>query len=518
MLHSIFSSMRTVSTITPPPEYVSLPDYNPGIGYLLVLNLLTNQSQGAVNLSQSLILKTELQLINLFSLALEKESSVNSRRRRNTFNTTTRLACDIVQDLTTADPTNLRLIFYISREVNNIPLIILTANTSLAVYRQLEDSDYKALLGYEFVSISIYQGPVSLFSTVALLVGCILGCCILILVVFLITLSLYHCLHSNYIRVDKWSPDKSLDVSFSNQGAYTSSTSKLLSGEGVSVTDRFSEGTQTLAQDFLNGTNQFDGDKADYSFTLRTEPELFSPVHSEEIRPLKGDLDQSDAPPQYSQSLAGLKSVIEEERRLAVLAEASLLEVMSSNRMHMDSMLEESARRERASAVYDKSKKEMGVSTGAATPFNSLRSSEESSRSQSRPKSGYGSKVAPSDEAPNLSFSSKSTPATKILDWVPVSPEKLSKPTPLTGFRSVKQPNIMQVVPRQGLRPLSPLPSYTPTPDPPIDPLKPIPVRIIGADGMPVQMRSSNTDGVATTRTINVLPSFNPFYTTAKKD
>ena len=389
----------------------------------MVLTLLTNQSIGGVNFTQSFYLNTELQLTNLFSLALEKESSINNRRRRDIFNTTTRIACGIVQDLTTADP-NLRLVFYISREVNNNPLVVLTANTSLTTYRQLEDSDYEDLLGYEFLSISIYQGPAPQVATLALLVGCILGCCILILVVFLITLSLYHCLHSNYIHVDRWSPEKSLDVSFINQGVYTSSSTKLLLEEGVSDTDRFSEGTQTLARDFLDMTDQFAGDRTDYTFTLRTEPNLFSPAQSDGARPLKReDLDQSDTP-QFSQSLAGMRSVIEEEKRLTSLAESSLLEVMSSNRMHMDSMLEENARREMASVVYERSKKEMGVSIGAHT--TSLRSSEDSSRSQSRPKSGRGSKVAPSNEAPNLSFSNKSTPPAKILDWVPVSPERLS--------------------------------------------------------------------------------------------
>ncbi|KAI6651768.1 Proline-rich extensin-like protein EPR1 [Oopsacas minuta] len=518
------SSITVSPSLTPttPPNYVTLPEFNPGIGYLLLLTLNANISNA--NLSEEFYVTTELQLINLYTLGIDAD---NSRRKRHVFNTTSRISCGIIQHLTVINHNQLKIVFFMSKEEDNSPLTFLTANTSLTTFKQLQNSDYEAILGYEFVSIAIYLGPVPSTSSVALVVGSILGCCILILIVFMIILCLYHCLHSNYIRVDRWSTKKS--ISYSNQDVYTNSVIK--EEDELLFTDKFSEGTQTLARDFLFEIDELTKDRADYAFTLRTEPNLFSHFKTEETLTLmRGDLLQSaDESDKNSQSLQGLRSVIEEERKLAKQAEDSLLQVMATNRKHMSNILEENGRsdrtaEERASAAYERSKKELGIATGVVTPSNSFESSQNSSRAHSRPKSGRSSKVVPSSDPPNMTISAD-TLTPKILDWTTdkhtVSSQSLSKPVHLTRYRNVRQPNIMQVSPRKGSRPSHPPPAYAPTPDTlnerqHITSHKSTPIRLVGTDGKPVQIQSSNADGVATTNTVNVLPPSNPFYSITK--
>ena len=523
-LQQTLSTVQPSSTPTQPPgDYQILREFNPGVGYLLQLTL--NVTETKVNISREFYVSLELNLTNLYSLALEiAERNVSSRRKRDVFNTTSQIACGIIESLTSADSHLLIIVFYISREENGLPLTVITADTSIYIFDILEPGNFTSTLGYEFLSISIYRGLFVDPHRLAIIVGTILGCCSVVLLSLLVVLCLYHCLHSNYIRADKWSP--AMSITYSNKGVYTGSSTKLLDQDEFEMDfarTNFSEGTQTLARDFISGTTEFTSDSADYAFTLRTEPNLLSPFQVEETLPpiaesttrsadeLGTDKYPPPSDPATAPTLMQLRSEIEEERRRAKRAEESLLEIMTANRKHLANSSGDralfsdtsEARRaeERANAAYEKSKKELSFTTGTHIPWY-----------------GRGSKVAPSNEP-----SSVLTPQPKVLDWVTekhsVSPKSSSKSMQLSGFRNVRQPNIMQVEPSQANRPIlqTPPPAYDPSPAETQVPVKPIPVRIFRTDGHPVQMHSSIPNTPATTETINVLPSFNPFYTSAKK-
>ena len=523
-LQQTLSTVQPSSTPTQPPgDYQILREFNPGVGYLLQLTL--NVTETKVNISREFYVRLELILTNLYSLALEiAERNVSSRRKRDVFNTTSQIACGIIESLTSADSHLLIIVFYISREENGLPLTVVTADTSIYIFDILEPGNFTSTLGYEFLSISIYRGLFVDPHRLAIIVGTILGCCSVVLLSLLVVLCLYHCLHSNYIRADKWSP--AMSITYSNKGVYTGSSTKLLDQDEFEMDfarTNFSEGTQTLARDFLSGTTEFTSDSADYAFTLRTEPNLLSPFQVEETLPpiaestirsadeLGTDKYPPPSDPATAPTLMQLRSEIEEERRRAKRAEESLLEIMTANRKHLANSSGDralfsdtsEARRaeERANAAYEKSKKELSFTTGTHIPWY-----------------GRGSKVAPSNEP-----SSVLTPQPKVLDWVTekhsVSPKSSSKSMQLSGFRNVRQPNIMQVEPSQANRPIlqTPPPAYDPSPAETQVPVKPIPVRVFRTDGHPVQMHSSIPNTPATTETINVLPSFNPLYTSAKK-
>ena len=522
---SLLQSMQTVQSsplTTPSQDYHSLANFNPGVGYLLQLTL--NVSGRMVNLTSDFYLQTELDLINLYSLGLEKESA-NSRRKRDVFNTTSQIACGIIESLTIIDTDQLIIVFYISREEDSLPLQLIAAERSNAIFDKLDPGNFTATLGYEFLSLSIYKELFVDPHRIAIIVGTTLGCCILVLLIFLLALCLYHCLHSNYIRADKWSPDMS--VAYSNKGV---SSTKLMNEDEFEMefTGNFSEGTQTLAGDFLYGSSEITRNSADYAFAMRREPNIFSPFQMEETTRFIDESEINKYPllePVPAPTVSQLRTEIEEEKKRAKRAEASLLEIMTSNRKHFanTSMFSDpsEAKRaeERANTAYERSKKEFAVTTGAVTPSSSHDSSLGSSRGAHRPWSGRGNKVAPSNE-PTGGLTLQPTPP----DWDPDSQQSVSskgsRSMQLSGFRNVRPPNIMQVEPIQGNGriPLeTPPPSYdTSLVD--AHATKPVPVRVFRTDGHPVQMQPSIPSTPVTTATITVLPSFNPFYTTAKEE
>ena len=523
-------SVPPSSTPTPPHgDYQILTDFDPGVGYLLQLTL--NALKTKVNLSREFYVSTELNLINLYSLGLEiAGQTVNNRRKRDVFNTTSQIACGIIESLTNAANNRLIIVFYISREENGLPLTFVRAETSKYIFDNLDPSNYTAALSYQFLSLSIYEGIFVDPHRLAIIVGTVLGCCSLIMLISLVVLCLYHCLHSNYIRADKWS--SKMSVTYSNKGVYTGSTSKHMNENGFEMEftrTNLSEGTQTLARDFLSGSSEITRTTADYAFTLRTKPNLFSPFPVEEtLSPTteattrSADETETNKYPSPSEAgtvptLSQLRTDIEEEKRRAKTAEASLLEIMTSNRKHLPeaSVFSDAseARRaeERASAAYEKSKKELAMVTAAVTPSSSYDSSLGSSRGAHKPWSARGNKVAPSNEP----FDGL-TPEPKILDWVPEHQSVSSKSSKmhLSSYRNVRPPNIMQVEARPILE--TPPPTYDQSPVETVP--KPIPVRVFRTDGHSVQMHPSVSSTPVTTSTINVLPSFNPFYTTAKKE
>ena len=524
---SLLQSMQTVQSsplTTPSQDYHSLANFNPGVGYLLQLTL--NVSGRMVNLTSDFYLQTELDLINLYSLGLEIEKeSANSRRKRDVFKTTSQIACGIIESLTIIDTDQLIIVFYISREEDSLPLQLIAAERSNAIFDKLDPGNYTATLGYEFLSLSIYKELFVDPHRIAIIVGTTLGCCILVLLIFLLALCLYHCLHSNYIRADKWSPDMS--VAYSNKGV---SSTKLMNEDEFEMefTGNFSEGTQTLAGDFLYGSSEITRNSADYAFAMRREPNIFSPFQMEETTRFIDESEINKYPllePVPAPTVSQLRTEIEEEKKRAKRAEASLLEIMTSNRKHFanTSMFSDpsEAKRaeERANTAYERSKKEFAVTTGAVTPSSSHDSSLGSSRGAHRPWSGRGNKVAPSNE-PTGGLTLQPNPP----DWDPDSQQSVSskgsRSMQLSGFRNVRPPNIMQVEPIQdnGRIPLeTPPPSYdTSLVD--AHATKPVPVRVFRTDGHPVQMQPSIPSTPVTTATITVLPSFNPFYTTAKEE
>ena len=539
-LASISTTSPISPTLTTGRDYIQIPDFDPGVGYLLLLSVSNISAQS----DPLFYLNTELELINLYTIALSKNVN-NNRKKRDVFNTTSMLAAGIIESRSQIDSNTLRIVFYVSQGQPNTPHRFIPANESLETYNKLVAQEYNSILtDLSFISIEIYSDPILFQPMTTIIVGSILGCCVLLLLVFLIFVVLYHCLHSTNIRSVKWSPER--DLSFTNEGA-----SSHFNLQPVYEKEMLPIGTQTFARDFL--THRTDG------FTyissgdeLRMEAKLFSPFQTEDSLPLVGEetvtlpggevngetyLYQSRVDATMTRqvdTISQLRSDVEGERKRAEQAEDTLNQIMAARRKQhslvgdlFSSPDEVKKAEERASTVYERSKREL--ITGTQRPLSTeLEDSQESARYW-RPRSA---KVAPSIESTGSdSTAFKLAPQPKILEWDTdtAGQTNRTKPAQLTGFRSVKQTSVMPVRPGTLPKPLPPppdikrpLPAYGATnSNEKSIPLQSIPVRIVRSDGgQPFRtstFNSSNGNSVPST-TIKVLPSFNPFYTTAQKD
>ena len=205
-LASISTTSPISPTLTTGRDYIQIPDFDPGVGYLLLLSVSNISAQS----DPLFYLNTELELINLYTIALSKNVGIsdNNRKKRDVFNTTSMLAAGIIESRSQINSNTLKIVFYVS----NTPHRFIPANESLETYNKLVAQEYNSILtDLSFISIEIYSEPILFQTMTAIIVGSILGCCILLLLVFLIFVILYHCLHSTNI---KWSPER--DLSFSN--------------------------------------------------------------------------------------------------------------------------------------------------------------------------------------------------------------------------------------------------------------------------------------------------------------